>query len=244
MSIFRQGDKDRTKKTKGKGSKGRQLEASDRHRMCTELQKYSHPVTSSSDHLYNTITGQVAVADINKHQADALGTTVQHDFIASHPGRIRNTISSKGTTMKSKKHKQRWVNDILVFDVDAFFSLDSLSLVRSVIFQSPTPASLINDGCLRKSDKSILTQKLGSIISSPFDRDILIIHGNQFLDHVVWPVSGTIARIAATIMVRLGMLPHKLFLIFYRYDGVSAKVLECMRRAGDDSTPMYVSIHR
>ena len=65
------------KKNKGKGSKGMQLEASDRHRMCTELQKYSHPVTSSSDHLYNTITGQVTVTDINKHQADALGTTVQ-----------------------------------------------------------------------------------------------------------------------------------------------------------------------
>ena len=37
-------------------------------------------------------------------------------------------------------------------------------------------------------------------------------------------MSGTAAGIAATIMVRLGMLPHKLFLIFYRYDGVSAKV--------------------
>ena len=52
------------KKHKGKGSKGRQLEASDRHRMCTEQQKYSHPLTSSSDHLYNTITGQVSVTDI------------------------------------------------------------------------------------------------------------------------------------------------------------------------------------
>ena len=57
-------------------------------------------------------------------------------------------------------------------------------------------------------------------------------------------MSGTAAGIAATIMVRLGMLPHKLFLIFYRYDGVSAKVLECMRRAGDDSTPIYGSINR
>ncbi len=71
------------------------------------------------------------------------------------------------------------------------------------------PASLIKDGCLRKSDKSILIDKLGSIISSPFDPDILIIDGNQFLDHVVWPVSGTVAGIAAIIMVCLGMLPHK-----------------------------------
>ena len=94
-------------KHKGKGSKGRQLEVSDGHTMCTELQKYSHPLTSSSNHPYNTITGQVAVADINKHQADELGTTVQNDFIASHPGRTCNTISSKGKTTKSKKRKQR-----------------------------------------------------------------------------------------------------------------------------------------
>ena len=65
-----------------------QLEASDRHSMCIEIQKYSHPLTSSSNHLYyyNTITGQVAAADINKHQAVELGTPVQNDFIASHPG--------------------------------------------------------------------------------------------------------------------------------------------------------------
>ena len=73
-------------------SNGRQLEASDRHSMCTELQKYSHPLTSSSNHLYNTITGQVAAADINKNQADELGTTVQSDFITSYPGGIHNTM--------------------------------------------------------------------------------------------------------------------------------------------------------
>ena len=79
---------DRTNKYKGKESKGRQLEgkaagregswkgrqleAFDRRRMCSELQTYSHSLTSSSDHLYNTITGQVVVTDINKHQADEL----------------------------------------------------------------------------------------------------------------------------------------------------------------------------
>ena len=203
----------------------------------TLINSHHHPM------MYNTITGQVAVADINTHQADELGTTVQKDFIASHPGGIRNIISSKGKTMKSKKHKQRlWATSPCLTSTP--FSLDSLSLVRSVTFQSPSPALLINDGCLRKSDKSILTQKLGSIISSPFYPDILIIDGNQFLNHVVWPVSCTVAGIAATIMARLGMLPNKLFLIFYRYDGVNAKGPECMRRAGDESTPIYVSIHR
>ena len=106
------------------------------------------------------------------------------------------------------------------------FLLDYLSLVRSVIFQSPSPASLINDGCLREYDKSIRIQKLGSIICSPYDTYIRIIDGNQFLGHVVWSVSGTVAGMAATIMVRLGMLPHTAFVTFDRYDGVSTKVLQ------------------
>ena len=62
---------------------------------------------------------------------------------------------------------------------------------------------------------------------------------------MVWPVSGTIARIESTIAVRLGMLPYKAFVIFDRDDEVSAKVLESMHRAGDDATPYnFVSIHR
>ena len=65
-------------KHKGKGSKGRQLEAFDRHSMCTELQMYSCPLTSSSNNLNKTSTGQVAAADnINKNQADELGTTIE-----------------------------------------------------------------------------------------------------------------------------------------------------------------------
>ena len=45
-------------------------------------------------------------------------------------------------------------------------------------------------------------------------------------------------------MVCLGMLPHKAFaILFDRYDGVSAKVLEWMRRAGDDSTLYNLSIN-
>ena len=57
---------------------------------------------------------------------------------------------------------------------------------------------------------------------------------------MVWPVSGTVAGIEATITFRLGMLPHKAFVIFDRNDEVSAKVLESMRRAGDDSTAYHL----
>ena len=141
------------KKHKGKESKGRQLEVSDRHMMCTELQKYSHPLTSSSNHLYDTITGQAAVADINKHQADELGTTIQNDFIASHPGGIRNTISSKGKTTKSKKRKQqRWTTSLCLTSTPCFARQLIVGQKRDISI----PTSLINDGYLRKSDKSIL----------------------------------------------------------------------------------------
>ena len=142
--------------------------------------------------------------------------------------------------MKSKKHKQwRWTTSPCLTSTP--FSLDSLALVRSVIFQLPAQ---------RRSSTTVVFASLISKFLSRINHlftiypDILIIDGNQFVNHVVWPVSGTVAGIAATVMVRLGMLPHKLFLILYRYDGVNTKVLECMRRAGDDSTPIYVSIHR
>ena len=69
----------------------------------TLIHSHRHPITCITPLLVRLI----GVADINKHQADELGTTVQHDFIASHPGGIRNTISSKGKTTKSKKRKQR-----------------------------------------------------------------------------------------------------------------------------------------
>ena len=60
---------------------------------------------------------------------------------------------------------------------------------------------------------------------------------------MTWPVSGTVDGIKATIMVYLDKLPHKAFVIFDRYDGVSAKVLKCMRRAGGDSTPYQLCIN-
>ena len=60
---------------------------------------------------------------------------------------------------------------------------------------------------------------------------------------MVLPVYGTVAGIEATILVGLGMLPHKAFVIFDRDDEVSAKVLESMRRAGDDSTPYNLGIN-
>ena len=109
---------------------------------------------------------------------------------------------------------------------------------------APVPPSLINDyGCLRKSDKYILVRKLGSSIASPSDPDILLIDGNQLLYHVVWPVSGTVENIAASIKARLGTLSYKVYAIFDRYDGVSAKDHERLRRAGHGTRPYHLAIN-
>ena len=45
-----------------KGANRKQLDAAHRDLMITELQEYSHPLTSPSTELYNIITGQVAAA--------------------------------------------------------------------------------------------------------------------------------------------------------------------------------------
>ena len=108
---------------------------------------------------------------------------------------------------------------------------------------APVPPSLIHDyGCLRKSDKSIIVRKLGSTIASPSDPDILLIYGNRRLYHVVWPVPGTVENIAASIKARLGTLSYKVvYVIFDRYDGVSAKDHERLRRPGDGTRPYHLA---
>ena len=237
------------KSHKEEGTKRRQLEAVDRQSTRTELQKYSHPLTSSSDHLYLHHYWSGAAADVNTHQTVELGTAMRDDLIASYPGGFHNTISSKAKTMQSMKWKAT-VNSKPVYDLDAFFGRllivgqkRDISIADLFNYElAPIPPSLINDnGCLRKSDKSILVRKLGSTIASPSDPDILLIYGNRRLYHVVWPVPGTVENIVASIKVRLGTLSYKVYVIFDRYDGVSAKDHERQRRPGDGTRPYHLA---
>ena len=241
-----------SKNHKEEGTKRRQqLEAADRRSMRTELQKYSHPLTSSSDHLYNTITGQVATADVNTHQTVEVGPAMRDDLIASYQGGYHHTISSKVKTMQSMK-RTATVNNKPVYDLDALFGRllivgQKRDISTADLFNyelAPVPPSLTNDyGCLRKSDKSILIRKLGSTIASPSDPDILLIDGNQLLYLVVWPLYGTVENIASSIKARLGTLSYKVYVIFDRYDGVSAKDHERLRRSGDGSRPYHLAIN-
>ena len=137
--------------------------------------------------------------------------------------------------MQSMKRKAT-VNSKPVCDLDAFFGrLLIVGQKRDISIadlfnyeRAPVPPSLIN-----KSDKSILVRKLGSTIASPSDPDILLIDGNQLMYHVIWPVPDTVEIIAASIKAQLGTLSYKVYVIFDRYDGVSAKDHERLRRPGD-----------
>ena len=112
--------KSNRKKYKEEGTKRRQLDGADRQSMRTELEKYSHPLTSPSDHLYNIITGQVATADVNTHQTVELGSAMRDDFIASYPGGFHHAISSNVKTVQSMK-RTATENNKPVYDLDAFF---------------------------------------------------------------------------------------------------------------------------
>ena len=176
---------------------------------------------------------------------------MRDDLIAFYPGGFHHTISSKVKTMQSMKRKAI-VNSKPVYELDAFFGrLRIVGQKRDIsiadLFNyelAPVPPSLINDyGCLRKSDTSILVRKLGSTIASPSNPDILLIDGNQLLYRVVWPVSGTVENIAASIKTRLGTLSYKVYVIFDRYDGVSVKDHERLRRPGDGTRPYHLAIN-
>ena len=165
------------KSHKEEGEKRRQLEAADRQSMRIELQKYSHPLTSPSDHLYLHNYWSGATADVNTQHTVELGKAMRDDLLVSYPGGFHHTISSKVKTMQSMK-RTATVNNKPVYDLDAFFGpllivgqKRDISITDLFNYElAPVPPSLINDyGCHRKSDKYILVRKLGLTIASPSD---------------------------------------------------------------------------
>ena len=115
------------------------------------------------------------------------------------------------------------------------FSLDSLSLVRSVIFQSPSRTSLINDGCLRGLISRFLYRN--------WDQSSLnhLTHIGAYT-HNRWEPVPRPRGLASTryccwhrgnhhgFMVRLGMPPHRTSVIFDRYDGVIESLSACVEQ--------------
>ena len=101
------------------------------------------------------------------------------------------------------------------------------------------PPSLIDEyGCLRKGNKSILANRLGlKQVSAPAP-DIVIVDMQQMLYHIVWPHGGDASDLSENIKRRLACYSAgtEQVLVFDRYDKLSAKDHERMRRAGEGST--------
>ena len=116
------------------------------------------------------------------------------------------------------------------------------SIELSTLFDyelSPVPSSIIDEyGCLRKGNKSVIVQRLGVLEANPPVPDVVLVDALQLIYHVVWPSSGTVSDLAAGMGPRLKRYNTKTFVIFDRYEQVSAKDHERQRRAGE-SYPEY-----
>ena len=147
--------------------------------------------------------------------------------------------------------KRLKVNDKITCDLQALFARllvvgSKRSMELSDLFEyelSPVPASIIDEyGCLRKGNKSVLVQRLEILEPNPPVPDVVLIDASQLIYHVVWPSSGTVADLAAGMGHRLKRYNTETFVIFDRYEQVSAKDHERQRRAGESCTEYRLSL--
>ena len=85
--------------------------------------------------------------------------------------------------------------------------------------------------------------RLGIMLSRPRSPDMVIVGGQQLLNHVTWPCGGDPPVLVASMNARLASLPGECVLVFDRNDNVSPKDHERMRRAGVVSTNYSIPIN-
>ena len=106
------------------------------------------------------------------------------------------------------------------------------------------PPTLADEfGCLRQGNKAALMNRLGIKLSWPRSPDIVIVDGQHLLYHVTWPCGGDPSVLVASMKARLASLPGECVLVFDRYDHVSPKDHERMRRAGVGSMNYNLAIN-
>ena len=82
----------------------------------------------------------------------------------------------------------------------------------------------------------MLVSRVGVTISNPPSPDTLLMDASQLLYHIVWPSSGTVGDLADGMRSRLIKYNGvETYVIFDRYDDISAKDHERQRRAGEGS---------
>ncbi len=177
---------------------------------------------------------------------------MQTSFAASLPDGFHVPIKKKVKTMQVLKRSVK-IKDKTVYDLEAIFARllvvgQKRNLELPAVFQHelcPVPPSLIDEyGCLRKGNRSVLVHRHGVVINSPPPPDTLLVDASQLLYHIVWPSSGTVSDVANGMKSRLTSYKGAItYVIFDRYDGVSAKDHERQRRAGEGSIEYQLTLN-
>lgn len=223
----------------------RKADAEDREGIRKELNKHSHPLNDHSDCLYNIVTGKVASPEINVAEATSTGNQMKAEFISSLPDHFHRTISSPVKTMETMK-KGTKVGPSMIYNMETIFlrfitigQTRQMELAPIFKFElCAVPPSLIDEfGCLRKGTKSTLVHKLCVTQKEQLPAEMVIIDAQQLLYHVVWPVGGDVKVLAASMKRRLDKYTNpKKILVFDKYQKLSPKDRERIRRAGVGST--------
>jgi hypothetical protein len=189
--------------------------------------------------------------EINVDESVAIGCRMAPMFRTSLPTGFHATISSPIKTMEHMKKGVK-VGEKTIFDLETIFlRLLTIGQQRQIdlapIFMyelCPVPSSLLDEyGFLRKGSKAPLAQKLCVKISHPPPPAVTIIDVSQLLYHITWPCKGDASAIVKPIKTRLSFLPGKKVLVFDKYNDVSAKDHERVRRAGIGSINYELTVN-
>ena len=110
------------------------------------------------------------------------------------------------------------------------------------------PRSLIDEyRCLRKGNKSVHCNRLWVVQVDPSTPDVVIVDMQHILHHIVWPHGGDAPMLFENTKQRFfsyhGYPPGtEKILVVNRYDDISAKDQERIRRAGEGSTDYNMTI--
>ena len=81
----------------------KELDSQDRSKLLEQLSKYSHPLLTDSDKLFNVVNGQCASEDINVYDALYIGKKQMEEFVNKLPDGFHHVIEKLVKTMQQMK---------------------------------------------------------------------------------------------------------------------------------------------
>lgn len=217
------------------------------------MEKHPHPLENAHPCLYNPITSQIAPAEVNVADSIEIGEKMERDYIASLPNGFHNPISSPIKTMSLLKKQIKGKSVRPVIDLESIFlRLLMIGQQREIKLEHlfayelcAVPSSLIDEhGCLRKGNKSDLVKRLGVPETPPSTPDTIILDVSQLFYHIVWPQGGSPSDLISSIKARTSRYSDDAdkIVVFDKYQGISAKDHERMRRTGEATIDYDLSI--